>query len=270
MQEAEDMIVKMKEEGVLPDSLTYTLLIDAYGNLGLTYSAFDVLKRMFDAGCEPSHRTFLSLIKHLLNKKYVKEKGAVTGLYLVSNVVDASDTWKMMKYDIIVEFFDKMLKLGCSPDANTYEKMIIGICKVGNLGVAQRVFDRMQIEGISPSGTIFNALLSCCCTMKKYGEGVELVDDMIRSGHLPQLESCRILICGLYEEGDKEGGLSVFQSLLPCGYYHDEIAWKIIIDGLLKQGLAEASSELFNVMEKSGCNFSPRTYSMLIEGLDAT
>ncbi|CAN6983064.1 unnamed protein product [Brassica oleracea var. botrytis] len=56
---------KMKEDGVLSDSITYSSLIKGYADQGLTDSAFGVLKCMLDAGCEPSHHMFLSLIKHL-------------------------------------------------------------------------------------------------------------------------------------------------------------------------------------------------------------
>jgi len=76
-----------------------------------------------------------------------------------------------------------------------------------------------------------------------------------------------MLICKLYEEGEKERVNSVFEKLLRCGYCDDEIAWKILIDGVLKQGFVEGFCELFQVMETSGCKFSSHTRSMLSKGL---
>ncbi|KAG2293598.1 hypothetical protein Bca52824_040267 [Brassica carinata] len=255
MKEAEGMMEKMKEDGVFPDSITYSSLIKGYADQGLTDSAFGVLKCMLDAGCEPSHHTFLSLIKHLVEMKHGKEND----LCLTSN---------MIEFDIVVELLDKMAEHGVTPNARSYEILIKGICETGNLRVAEKVLERMmqQEEGISPSESIFNALLSCCCKLEMYKEAAKVVDDMLCVGQLPQLESCKILICGLYKNGEHERGVWVFKNLIRSGYYHDEIAWKIVIDGVGKQGQVEAFNELFTVMDESGCKFSSHTYALLTEG----
>ncbi|KAF8081969.1 hypothetical protein N665_0854s0009 [Sinapis alba] len=259
LKEAEDMMGKMKEDGVFPDSITYSSLIKGYGDQGLTDSAFDVLKCMLDAGCEPSQHTFLVLIKHLVEMKHGKKND----LCLTSN---------MIEFDIVVELLDKMVEHGVTPNAKSYEMLIKGICETGNLRVAEKVLERMQQEEevISPSESTLNALLGCCCKLEMYKEAAKVVDEMICVGHLPQLESCKILICGLYKNGENERGAWVFKNLIQCGYYHDEIAWKIVIDGVGKQGLMEAFDELFTVMEESGCKFSSHTYALLTGGPPAS
>ncbi|XP_020875673.1 pentatricopeptide repeat-containing protein At5g65560-like [Arabidopsis lyrata subsp. lyrata] len=265
VQEAEGMMANMKEDGVTPDVFSYTLLIKAYGDLGMTCSAFDVLKRMYDATCDPSHQTFLALIKHLFEKKYAAGRGGETALELG----DAPGTikWEMVDFDIIVQLFEKMVDHGCTPDENSYEKLILGMCKVENLGIAQRLFDQMEKRGMAPSEMVSNALLCCFCKLQKHEEAAKLVEDMICSGQSPELEYCKMVILRLYEGGGKERGRSVFQKLLRCGYYDDEIAWKILIDGMLKQGHIDAFSELFQAMQKNGCHFSPQTYLSLTKGL---
>ncbi|CAA7034915.1 unnamed protein product [Microthlaspi erraticum] len=250
VQEAEDMMVKMKADGVPPDVVTYTLLIKAYGHLGMTCSAFHVLKRMSDASCEPSHHIFLALIKHL-----------------ASGVA-----WKMMEFDVIVQLFEKMVQHGCNtPDADCYEKLILGMCEVGNLGIAQRLLEEMEKRGmpLPPSEMVSNALVGCCCKLQKYEEAAKVVENMICCGQSPELEYCKRVILNLYRGGAKERGRSVFKKLLRCGYYFDdEIAWKILIDGLLKDEHvdADAYSEMFQAMQEHGCKFCPQTHQSLIQG----
>lgn len=265
LTEAEGMMVKMKEDGVPPDVFTYTFLIKAYCYLGMTCSAFDVLKRMSDAACDPSHQTFLALIKHLFEKKYAAGKGGETALELR----DAPGTvWEMMDFDIVVQLFEKMVDHGCTPDEHSYEKLILGMCKVENVGIAQRLLDQMVKRGMPPSEMVSNALLSCFCKLQKHEEAAKVVEDMIWSGQSPELEFCKMVILRLYEGGENERARSFFQKLLRCGYYFDdEIAWKILIDGVLKQGHVDAFSELFQAMQENGCRFSRRTHLLLIQGL---
>jgi pentatricopeptide repeat protein len=169
-----------------------------------------------------------------------------------------------------LELFEKMMEHGCTPGVNTYAKLIIGVCKVGRWGVANSLFNHMIERGLVPNEDIYNALLSCCCELRMLSSAARLVEAMMEHGHLPLLESCKLLLCGLYDEGENEKAKAVFVHLLLCGYNYDEVAWKILIDGLLKSGLADRCSELLSVMEKRGCQIDPLTYTKLIEGLDGS
>ncbi|PQQ11788.1 pentatricopeptide repeat-containing protein [Prunus yedoensis var. nudiflora] len=131
-----------------------------------------------------------------------------------------------------------MVGHGCAPSTNTYEKLIVGLCKEGRLD------------------------------LQVYGEASILVDVMIKDGYLPTLESSTLLVCGLLDEEKTEKAKAVFRTLLRCGYNYDEVAWKVLLDGLLKRGLVNICSELVSIMEKMGCQLHPQTYSMLIEGID--
>ena len=110
----------------------------------------------------------------------------------------------------------------------------------------------MREGGISPSEIIHNSLLSSCCKLGMFGEAVTLLDSMMECSHLAHLESYKLLICGLFEQMNKEKAEAVFCSLLRCGYNYDEVAWKVLIDGLAKTGYVDQCSELLNLMEKNG------------------
>ncbi|CDY60361.1 BnaCnng36130D [Brassica napus] len=210
MKEAEGMMEKMKEDGVFPDSITYSSLIKGYADQGLTDSAFGVLKCMLDAGCEPSHHTFLSLIKHLVEMKHGKEND----LCLTSN---------MIEFDIVVELLDKMAEHGVTPNARSYEILIKGICETGNLRVAEKVLERMmqQEEGISPTGNVQGS-----------SEGwVWVFKNLIRSGYYHDEIAWKIVIDGVGKQGQVEAFNELFTVMDESGCKFSSHTYALLTEG---------------------------------------
>ncbi|KAK7395294.1 hypothetical protein VNO78_15845 [Psophocarpus tetragonolobus] len=196
LEEAEHVMEKMKEEGIVTDSLTYTILIDDYGRMQLIDCSSGVLKRMFDAGCEPSQYTYAFLLKHLAKEmQMTKDGGIVEDLFAPDFVPkDLVNVWKMLHFDIASLMFKKMVEHDC--------KLITGVCRVAWLIVAPRLLNDFQESEMSPNELIYNELLSCCCKLKLY-EALSLLEDMDENSHLAHLESYKLIICGLCDEGEK-------------------------------------------------------------------
>lgn len=160
---------------------------------------------MFDTGCEPSIQTHSILMKHLMVEKH--------------NIsIYNADIWRITDFEIITTVFEKMLEHGCVPNVKTYDKLIIGLCKVEHLSVALGLLNHMRENGISPSEIIHNSLLSGCCKLGMHEEALRLLDSMMECNHLAHLESYRLLICWLFEQSNKEKVGAIFHSLLSCGF----------------------------------------------------
>ncbi|KAE8704072.1 hypothetical protein F3Y22_tig00110461pilonHSYRG00050 [Hibiscus syriacus] len=150
-----------------------------------------------------------------------------------------------------------MRQHGCVPNANTCNKLIIGLCRVGRFVVAQNLIDHKRNQGISPGEDVYNSILSCLCELGMYDDAVMVVDLMINSSQLPYPDSYRQLICRFYDQGDKEKAETTSGNLLRCCYNCDEVAWKILVDGLLEKGLADRCTDIFKYHGKNGLPAPP-------------
>uniref|UniRef100_M4D402 Pentacotripeptide-repeat region of PRORP domain-containing protein n=2 Tax=Brassica campestris TaxID=3711 RepID=M4D402_BRACM len=198
-----DVVVEMKkvyteilEKGMVSSRGTYTpnLMIESYCKRGYVVESRQYLCKMIQAGLAPDLVTFTSLVLGHCRRHHVEAAFHV---------------------------FNEMVDHGC---AQCYEKLILEICEVRNLEMAERVLDQMLKEGIVPSDSIFITLVNRCCMLQEYGEAVKIVEDMIRCGHLLPFEYCKTLVYRLYDVGDKRRAGSLIKKLLCSGFYHDELA----------------------------------------------
>ncbi|WMV23623.1 hypothetical protein MTR67_017008 [Solanum verrucosum] len=150
LKEADDVIDKMAEARVMPDVMAYTVMIDGYGRAGLLNRAFDVLKFMVDAGHEPSQYTYSILIKHL-------SQGGVD-LKTEASFINIADVWKVVKYETLLELFDKMVEHRCPLNTSIFTSLTTGLCREGRLEEALRLLDHMQSCGISPGEDIYTSM----------------------------------------------------------------------------------------------------------------
>ncbi|XP_010462674.1 PREDICTED: pentatricopeptide repeat-containing protein At5g65560-like [Camelina sativa] len=225
---------------VSPGVHTFNTMVHAYSSHGYMVESNQFVCKMIQSGFAPNLSTFTSLIMG----------------YSVTKDLEAA----------LRVFHKNMVEHGCVPDSKCYEHLILGLCFTKKLGLAQRLLDQMQRQGLTPTWAVFDEIVICCCKLKKYGEAAQVVDHMISSGgYTPELIHCRTLICGLYEQGQRERADAVFHKLLQCGEYSDDdIAWTILIGGLRwKKGLAQEFSPLFQAMLLSECYLSPQTHFML-------
>ncbi|CAD5317452.1 unnamed protein product [Arabidopsis thaliana] len=259
IDEALSLLVKMKDDNCCPNVRTYTVLIDALCGSGQKSEAMNLFKQMSESGIKPDDCMYTVLIQSFCSGDTLDEASG-----LLEHMLENGLMPNVITYNALIKGFckknvhkamgllSKMLEQNLVPDLITYNTLIAGQCSSGNLDSAYRLLSLMEESGLVPN---------------QRTEAAKVVEDMICNGHSPQLEFCKMLICKLCEEGEKERVNSVFEKLLRCGYCDDEIAWKILIDGVLKQGFVEGFCELFQVMETSGCKFSSHTRSMLSKGL---
>ncbi|KAK2634036.1 hypothetical protein Ddye_028828 [Dipteronia dyeriana] len=100
---------RFNSTGLLPDLITFNILLNCLSNIGRACDGFVVLGMILRLGFSPDMVTYNSLIKGLCREG------------------------RIMKATC---FFKKMIAFGCRPDVITYATLIKGLCQTGNTSVA--------------------------------------------------------------------------------------------------------------------------------------
>ncbi|CDO97508.1 unnamed protein product [Coffea canephora] len=99
--------------------------------------------------------------------------------------------------DKAFQLFYDMGSFGCSPDMITYNSLINGLCTVGNLDRALCLLRDIQSQvGVAPDVVTYTSIISGLCKSGKMEEAASLLDEMVQCGIRPNLITFNVLIDG--------------------------------------------------------------------------
>lgn len=118
-------------DGVLPDEVTYSAVLDVYAQLGMKEEVLALFDRARGSGWKPDHVAFAVLAKMF---------------------GEAGD------YDGIQFVFREMREVGVKPNIFVYNALLEALGKTGKPGLARNLFDEMTAEGVEPNARTLTAL----------------------------------------------------------------------------------------------------------------
>ncbi|ERM95884.1 hypothetical protein AMTR_s00060p00141630 [Amborella trichopoda] len=127
--------ILMVEEGIAPDVVTYSVLINGLSREQKIKEACDLFDEINDRGLVPNGITITTLIDG----------------YCKGNIEEA------------LEIYQKMMKEGLKPDLVTYNSVIYGHCKVGELKEAGKLFLEIREMGLKPDKITYTTLIDGFC-----------------------------------------------------------------------------------------------------------
>ena len=139
-REAETLLARMREDGVTPSSVTFSVLIAAYGRGDREDEANISFKEMLDAGLKPDDYTFVGLMLAPATrgdlatcmeiKRFMKNKhGIDPTVHVWNECVRAADA--CAAYESAVDIYQDMVEAGVEPNETTRELLR----RVGKNGV---------------------------------------------------------------------------------------------------------------------------------------
>lgn len=176
---------------------------------------------------------------------------------------------KRNRVDEAVQFFqDHILRLrGFRPDTCSFNIVIRGLCKVGQVDKAFQLFYDMGSFGCLPDMITYNSLINGLCTVGNLDRALHLLRDIqSQVGIAPDVVTYTSIISGLCKSGKMEEAASFLEEMIRCGIKPNLITFNVLIDGFGKSGEMVSAFKIFDKMHTFNCEPDVVTFTSLISG----
>ena len=160
--------------------------------------------------------------------------------------------------------FDQMAQVGIQVNTITFNVLIDGYAKSGQMDQASAAYREMQARGLVPDSCTFNIIAA---RAHKFGYAAQLVHDHdMFSSHM-SADGLDMLVCRLCWDHRLDDAWELLLGAIEQGVPLRVTGFNALIAAYSKEGLHEEASELYRIMNKLGLAPSSSTFNYLIMGL---
>ncbi|XVF73761.1 hypothetical protein PTKIN_Ptkin13bG0007900 [Pterospermum kingtungense] len=223
LEDAERILKKMVETGIMPDILTSTVLVNMYSKAGNVARAKEAFESLRSYGFQPDIKVYNSMIMAYINA------GHSTSAELLMSQMGTRDF---------------------KPSEEIYLALLWHYSHRGEAAGAGRIANIMQFEGFHPT------IESCSLLVEAYGQAGDTdqartnFDNMIKLGHRPD-DKCTASMIAAYEKKNLlDEALNLLTQLEKDGFEPGIDTYTVLVDWLGKlQLVAEAEQLLGKIAE---------------------
>ncbi|KAJ4963722.1 hypothetical protein NE237_023661 [Protea cynaroides] len=223
VSEVERSLKAMIEDGLDPDCLTFSYLLECLGRAGRIDDAVEVFDKMQEKCSLPD---------------------TVAYNVMISNFLSVGDL------DSSVKYYKKMLEMNCAPNLDTFAKLISAFLKSRRVADALEMFDEMLSKGILPSTGAITYFIEPLCNFGPPHAAMVIYQKARKVGCKISLKAYKLLLMRLSRFGKCGIMLQVWDEMQESGYSSDTDVYEYVINGLCNIGQLENAAL---VMEESLC-----------------
>ncbi|KAL2530063.1 Pentatricopeptide repeat-containing protein [Forsythia ovata] len=162
---------------------------------------------------------------------------------------------------------EDMMKMGHTPDNFTYNTAIDTFCKSDMVTEAAEILEFMKTKGStmsSPTAKTYAIVIVALAQNDRMEECFTLLADMRNSGCLPDVSTYKDLIEGMCLVGKMEAAYRVLDEMGKSGYPPDVVTYNCFLKVLCDNKNSNEALRLYKKMIEVNCVPSVQTYNMLI------
>ncbi|CAM8979821.1 unnamed protein product [Rhodiola kirilowii] len=273
--EAEQLMVEMRRQGILPYLFAYHLFIYFWCCAQEMEKAINILSEMKYYGICPNAVTYNMIIHGFCQAGQVEE-----ALCMVHEMKNSALSPNVVTYNCLVNgfcragqfeeawhMFTEMKTRGSDPNVVTYTCLIHGLCRAGELEEAWHMFTQMKTRGPDPNVVTYTCLIHGLCRAGELKEAWHMFTEMKTRGPDPDVVTYNCLIHGLCRAGKLKETWHMFTEMKTRGPNPDIVTYSCLIDGLCRAGKLKEAWHMFTEMKTRGPDPNVVTYNCLIHGL---
>ncbi|GAB4844531.1 hypothetical protein Ancab_037910 [Ancistrocladus abbreviatus] len=278
-EEIVDLVSKLGEFGVFPDSMRLTQMITKFCRRGGSDKAWDLLHMVMKLDGPVEAASCNALLTGLVRQgeigkmnllmKEMKERCILPNVVTFGIVIN--QLCKSRRIDEALEVLEKM-KSGengvlVEPDVVIYNTLIDGLCKIGRQEEAFALLERMN-SGVQcvPNTVTYNCLIDGFCKVGELDKACELFDVISEKGVKPNVITVNTLVDGMCRSGRISSALEFFHKMKDMGLEGNAVTYTSLIGALCNVNNINKAMDLFDEMRKK-CTPDAIVYYTLISGL---
>ncbi|KAJ4839110.1 hypothetical protein Tsubulata_014920, partial [Turnera subulata] len=256
------------------------VLIDVIRSYGLASKpslAFKTFLRIQkDFALQPSVRALNTLLNAFVqNKRYdlvhsvfkncKKEYGVAPNIFTFNVLIKG--LCKKGDVEGAGKVFDEMPKMGMIPNVVTYTTILGGYASRGDMVSAKNVFRDLFDRGWLPDATTYTVLMDGYCRQGRLDEAIKVMDDMEENGVEPNEVTYGVMVEAFCKEKKAGEALNMLVDMLEKKYVPSPALCCKVIDVLCEVGKVEDACELWRRMLNKNCMPDNAIMSTLIHWL---
>ncbi|XP_072993817.1 pentatricopeptide repeat-containing protein At1g73400, mitochondrial [Typha latifolia] len=166
-----------------------------------------------------------------------------------------------------MKVLEEMLEMHYTPENFTYNAAIDSFCSAGMVSEARELFEFMRTKGStisSPTAKTYSIMIVALAKSDMMDESFKLLADMRSCGCLPDVSTYKDMIEGMCLAGKVEAAYKILEEMSKTGFPPDILTYNCFLKVLCNLKKQEEALGLCDRMIDAGCEPSVHTYNMLI------
>ncbi|OVA13390.1 Pentatricopeptide repeat [Macleaya cordata] len=241
-----------------PNVHLYNTLMKAYAQNSQHSQAFSTFFEMQKNDLYPDNYTYPILLKACSGQfvlrqvqmihTHIEKFGFYSDIYVPNSLIDTYSRCGKTGIDSAKKLFDSMTER----DVVSWNSMIGGLVKLGELGQARKLFDEMPERDTVSWNTVLDGYV-------KAGE-VNSAFELFQKMPERNVVSWSTMVSGYSKAGDMDMAKLLFDKM-PV---KNLVPWTIMISGYAEKGLAKEAFTLYDQMEKAGLQPDDGTFISIL------
>ncbi|PON31618.1 Pentatricopeptide repeat, partial [Trema orientale] len=270
---AASLLQNLHKDGFVLDVYAYTSLITAYVSNGRFREAVMVFNKMEGEGCQPTLITY-NVILNVYGKMGMpwnkiialldgmKRAGVASDSYTYNTLISCCRRGAL--YEEAVKVFEEMKLAGFTPDKVTYNALLDVYGKSRRPKEAMEVLREMEANGFSPSIVSYNSLISAYSKDGLLEEAMALKTEMVERGIKPDVFTFTTLLSGFEKAGKDELAMKVFEEMKSLGCKPNLCTFNALIKMHGNRGNFAEMMKIFEEIKACKCTPDIVTWNTLL------